>query len=251
MKNNIKIAIDVDGVLANFILAICRKFKQPFISVQQFYQSWLDFSKVVDNFDFWKKLPVLNPPEALTFDIHCYMTSLPKGMKVARKKWLKNNGFPVKDVVISHHKHKTCKKLGIDLLIDDKPETIIKCKENAVFAVQYVPYYSNMPVVTKANIKHLPEADRYIKAIELFKSVEDVVPLVIKHKIIKEFHNSEFSHFHMFLQFIVNLYSGEEISRWNALTVSKYYGNIMTKSILGEEIYDRFDSAVEMAKESL
>lgn len=245
MKNNVKVALDVDGILANFYLAICKKFNKKYETVHKFYVDWLDFSKVVNNFDFWKKLPVLNPPESITFDIECYMTSLPRGMKEARKKWLKKNGFPDKEVIISHEKHKICKKLGIDLLIDDKPETIQKCKENGVFAIQYIPYYTKMPSMTSASIKHLPEAQKYIDLISLYKSVEDILPIPVKVQIVKEFHNSNFKHFQSLLNFIIELFSEEDFSNREALTMNKHYSHIMTKSILGEDVHNTFIKAVK------
>ena len=158
MNKKLKVALDVDGILANFYLSACKKFDKPYTKVFHFGTDWIKkiFSKIANDKDFWGNLEILNPPEAIDFDFDVYMTHLPEKMLGSRIEWLKKNGFPDKPVIVSGDKAKTCLEMGIDVLIDDKPSTIKECKEVGILAIQYVPYYSFMPIIEKEYaIKHL------------------------------------------------------------------------------------------------
>ena len=249
--SKIKIALDVDGILANFYLAVCQKFNQIHSLIKTFHIPWLKFNEISKDSNFWVRLPIISPPESIVFDIECYMTSIPEKMKYARKRWLLINEYPDKEVIVSNQKHVDCKLLGIDLLIDDKPETIRQFRDVSMFAIQFIPYYSNMTVETKANIRHLPEAVPYIELIEKYKEIENLLHDDLKKRIIKEFHASEFEHFKMLMEFIYNLSSGNTISGWQSITFEKYYRDLMTIEILGIELFNKVESSIDIATGSL
>ena len=164
-----KIALDVDGVIANFYLAVCRRFNHPYETVERWYLPWLTskmFDEVARDNEFWRTLPVLNPPEAITFDFQCYMTAVPHDQLESRIQWLKDNGFPNKPVIVSHDKISDCKILGIDVLIDDKPDTILAAADAGIKAIRFVPQYFYEDLTSHSSykiIRHLDEVNKFIK----------------------------------------------------------------------------------------
>lgn len=138
-----KIALDCDGVLANFYLEICRKFNRPVETIDDWEVPWIaeNFNSIIDDYDFWVNLPILTHPEEISFEFDYYITSLPEHLKPAREEWLKKNKFPDKPVVISFEKEKTMLELGVDIIIDDKYQTIKEVSDSGLIGIHYLPYY--------------------------------------------------------------------------------------------------------------
>lgn len=177
MESKIKVALDVDGVLANFYKTVCKKYDKPYETVKEFYVPWLTkvwMSDLQNNDDFWKSLDVLNEAYNISFDFDMYLTSVPDDMFSARVDWLYKNGYPPKPVEISHKKADFCVKHQVDLLIDDKPQTIEECVKKQVFAIQFIPYYSEMPFKTAQTVRHLYEVNKYIEVIQKFKNIPNL-----------------------------------------------------------------------------
>lgn len=158
------IALDVDGVLANFYLAICRYAGMPYNSLESWGEEWIfkALSKVRNDSKFWLTLPMLNPPEAITFDFDCYLSAYPEGMYEMRKLWLQMNGYPDKPLIRSTNKLKSMLELGLTTLIDDRPETINKINgTKELIGVTYLPCYASWEN-TVENVHcittHLPNA---------------------------------------------------------------------------------------------
>lgn len=143
-----KVGLDVDGVLANFYLSMCERYKQPYGILNDWHGcEFINNNLVEVNVDseFWKTLRVLNDPSMLDFEFDYYITSIPDGMKEAREFWLKSNGFPDKPVIVAHDKLTACRALGVSILIDDKPSTLeIFREQDDVIGIQYIPPYYDM-----------------------------------------------------------------------------------------------------------
>lgn len=160
-----KIALDVDGIFANFYLAMCQKYNMPYVTLHDWSVDWIDerFHLIQDDTEFWSNLPVFNPPEAITFDFECYMTHVPESQKQSRIDWLEKNGFPKKPVIVSGDKAETCVQMGIDVLVDDKPSTISECWRAGVVGIRYVPCYYHEPINSAHHVRHLSDVESIIK----------------------------------------------------------------------------------------
>jgi uncharacterized HAD superfamily protein len=147
------IAFDVDGVLANFYLHVCRKFNKPYEAITEWDLDWLNFGLIANDEEFWRTLPVLNQPELIqeilnTNDLilDSYITALPKAMTAARQFWLDYHKFPKAELIVcrSQDKLKICQDRKVDIFIDDKPETCLhfekESKHTQVY--QYCPEYA-------------------------------------------------------------------------------------------------------------
>ena len=163
-----KKALDVDGVLANFYLAMCRRFNKPYVSIDKWGEPWLEerLPDVLDDYDFWDNLPNMNRPDAINFDFDYYITAIPIQFKDSRIKWLKKNGYPDKPVIVAFNKDEAMIRHGVDILIDDKYENIEKVTKAGLIGIHYVPDYLNPsqhqhhhPELT---IKHLSEVNTVI-----------------------------------------------------------------------------------------
>lgn len=259
MKKQIKVALDVDGILANFYLTVCKVFKKPYETVKKFGIDWLQFNKISKDVIFWTNLEILNHPESINFDFDIYLTSIPEDMLIARKIWLNSNNYPKKEVIVSRKKATYCIQNNIDVLIDDKPETIEDCKNNKVLSIQYVPYYSEMPIMSKVYIKHLPEVKPILKIIQKFSNIKDELPIVVQEVCIKEYYNTGLVYFETLVDFVNILFikskSSDDVlnnlNRWQALSYYKYYPYILTEDVIGKEKYHAFSLLIDEARGSL
>ena len=138
-----KVSLDIDGLLADFDMAMRNKFNLPF----EYYQQWsvdrlnLLYQYVINDEEFWENMPMLNGPEKIHFKFDCYISAIPAAMKNAREKWLKNNGYPDVPLIVAEDKLTACQSLGIDLHIDDKHDTVIQLNNNGIKCLKYIPYY--------------------------------------------------------------------------------------------------------------
>lgn len=137
------IALDVDGVLLCFYQKMCERFDMKMETLTSWSLDWINdnFSKIADDGDFWRTLPPLINPKDIPFEFDYYVTALPEHQKNNRMVNLWMLGFPYKPIIVCNEKHKTCKKLGIDVLVDDKPSTIDECRKNGINAIYYQPHY--------------------------------------------------------------------------------------------------------------
>lgn len=160
-----KVGLDVDGVLANFYLQFCRKYDYKYEVIHEWQlpnivKKWNEIAK---NEEFWETLPVMSPPESITFDFDYYITSIPEYLKGSRENWLSKNGFPDKPVIVSHDKAKTCKKLGVGILIDDKPKSVYG---SDIYHIQFLPdYWDGTTIYSDITIRHLSSAENIIKSL--------------------------------------------------------------------------------------
>lgn len=160
-------ALDVDDILAGFYLAMCMRYNVP-IRQRDIWDGKRDCKFIADNFheiendaNFWGHLPVLNAPEKLTFDFDYYISSFPKQMRDARMSWLMNKGFPGKPLICSSNKLKSCRELGVNVLVDDRYETIDSLEHTEVMGVWYRPWYM---IDQGQDLDDLTKLDEHIKS---------------------------------------------------------------------------------------
>lgn len=162
-----RIALDIDDVLAGFVPAVHETFKAELIP----HDHWSPYEKSGElilafdeqgtpvglneqyselceyNKDFWYGLQPISLPCDIPEGTVCYITSSPKEMVDVRIEWLKKHGFPTLPVIHSKEKHLTMDTLGIGLLIDDKLETVQKVREYGFSAMHFSPWYTTQELL--------------------------------------------------------------------------------------------------------
>ena len=187
-KQKMKVALDIDDVLAAFADEVHVKFNKTIKphnhwatdestgklllktdntgKVTGYTPAYL--TKCEHNKDFWNELPILSLPCDIDFEVACYITSSPSEMVGIRRAWLKRHGFPLAPVMHSKNKAETMRKLGVDLLIDDKVSTVeqVNAKEG-LFALHFQPWYCNVEAYNSKGksitIKSLKEVKKWLK----------------------------------------------------------------------------------------
>lgn len=131
--NRLKIALDLDGVLANFEFSYNSYFKTD-ISKESQEKISKNVYKLRNNKEFWENLDVL---ERINFDVTCYCTKRINS-KTYTKNWLIKNNFPNKPIYQMYHQlgnKATLIKGKCDVLIDDSVSNVIKCIKSGVPAL--------------------------------------------------------------------------------------------------------------------
>jgi uncharacterized HAD superfamily protein len=168
-----RIALDIDDVLAGFASGVHEAFDREVLphdhwdgddltghlllktnlhgDVIGYKQAYLD--KCEHNAEFWYSLEPISLPADIPEGAVCYITSSPKNMVETRLKWLAKHGFPQLPVIHSKDKAVTMERLKIDLLIDDKLDTVKEVRRAGLRAVHFQPWYSTLK--EKDSIKHL------------------------------------------------------------------------------------------------
>lgn len=160
-----KIALDIDDVLAGYAKGVHETFGKKIEphnhwdafdstgllilktdekdNVIGYTQDYLD--KCEHNQDFWYHLEPISLPCDIPKQTVCYITSSPKNMVEVRINWLAKHGFPKLPVIHSKDKAKTMLGLGVDLLVDDKLDTVKQVRQtNILDAIHFRPWYSTL-----------------------------------------------------------------------------------------------------------
>lgn len=155
MKRNLRIGLDVDGLLSNFSQAVIERAKVMGME-EYFPKTWEDVSywDMSDQFkevmkdawtdaDFWLNIPPLTSPAKIKFKPYCYITSRHVPSTVTAV-WLSANGFPKAPVITvrkPEDKIRYIKEHGIDLFVDDLYSTVRQLREAGFNALLYkAPY---------------------------------------------------------------------------------------------------------------
>jgi|TARA_R110000851_G_scaffold146223_1_gene285848 hypothetical protein len=165
-----KVALDIDDVLAGFYPGMCDKYDRPELKINiwdgDFAAKWVadNFSKIEANKFFWLGLPIISNPRAIAFEVECYITSSPKEMVNYRIDWLVQNGFPIRPVYHSTNKLETMRELGIDIIVDDKPSTVNSINQSEdKKALQFKPSYMSAEIEDKSKIiTHLSQVNKFL-----------------------------------------------------------------------------------------
>ena len=167
-----KIGLDVDGVLANWYLGMCIKYNMPYELIDTWNVPWLleKYHKVKGDEKFWESLPILSEPQAIIFEVAAYVTSIEEWLLDARTHWLAINGFVEAPIIVSHDKKVHCTDHGINVLVDDKLETLIDIKENApnILPIKFTPSYMREDVPEGIyEIRHLSEVNQVLESLKI------------------------------------------------------------------------------------
>lgn len=176
-----RIALDIDDVLAGFASGVHEAFDREVIphnhwdsddltghillkvnlhgDVIGYTQAYLD--KCEHNKEFWYNLEPISLPADVSKDVVCYITSSPKNMVETRIKWLAKHGFPTLPVIHSKDKAVTMERLGIDVLVDDKLDTVLAVRKAGLKAVHFKPWYSTLEEAK--SVTHLAHFNNSLK----------------------------------------------------------------------------------------
>jgi 5'(3')-deoxyribonucleotidase len=133
-----RIALDLDGVLANFNDDWCKLYNLP--SPVKFYNfdplmrmRFEEMKKEGVLESFFSLLKPLVKPEDLGFVPVLYVTSRPIPSDICSN-WLRENGFPQSPVIVTdtRDKWKVLKEMEVDIMIDDNFMVYDTCNKNGV-----------------------------------------------------------------------------------------------------------------------
>lgn len=127
---NKRVGLDVDGVLADFNLAMDKLCGGAIGDPHDWNNPILGkkFAEVKEDPNFWLGLEPMVKPQDIPFEATCYITSRSIDTKVT-KEWLDKHGFadaPVYSIGSGESKVETAKKANIDYFIDDYSKNFIE-----------------------------------------------------------------------------------------------------------------------------
>lgn len=150
----LRIGLDIDGVLGDFISHIGNKFGR---SQEDIVTHWNDpkirswFEEVKKDSNFWATMPVLTSPKDIPFEPTCYVTSRSISSEITQD-WLDRNGFPsAKLISLGHNQSKvqTLQELRVDIYVDDRIENFIELNKAGIFC-----YLFNAPHNKRLEVGH-------------------------------------------------------------------------------------------------
>ena len=125
MLGDVKIALDIDEVLCDWLGSWCERFKYDVPEFWNFsYDNKAHFESLHSSGEleeFYLSLQPKIKPSELPFEPYCYITSRSVPTEITQK-WLQMNGFPsapVHSVGFGISKVEVAKREGIDIMIDD------------------------------------------------------------------------------------------------------------------------------------
>lgn len=163
-----KVALDCDGVISNFYFDMCQKYDMPYTKVKTWNLKWIGekFHEIEKYYDFWAEMSMLNNPNKISFDFDYYISAFPIGMRKARQEWLDKNNYPKKPLIHAYDKLPVMKKLGVNVLIDDKPETCKQVQDAGLIAIRYQPYYFDYKDDCKYVAKSMEDVSEILKTLK-------------------------------------------------------------------------------------
>jgi hypothetical protein len=139
-----RIALDIDGVLADYATAFCDHVGMDYTNKHWLFSyTWRDrHRELYDNKDFWVNLKPLVDGASLPFEPVAYVTN--RHIPVAWcEEWLEKNGFPCVPVhVVTSSKVEAIKQIGVDLFVDDCYDNFTDLNKNGVFCYLYDREYN-------------------------------------------------------------------------------------------------------------
>lgn len=161
MTQRLKIALDIDDTIADFIGLYKKVFGEPKEDSEITRNVYL----LRNNKVFWENLPVL---DRIDFDPHIYCTKR-INHKTYTKNWLAKHDFPVKPIYQMYYQkgNKADMIKGrCDLLIDDSYFNVKKCIESGLPAL----------LITRPHNKHIKTKYRIdaLEYLEIQKTYNDL-----------------------------------------------------------------------------
>lgn len=131
----LKIGLDIDEVLADFIGAMMERFPDDITERSEYWNCpnlAPKFKEVVDDESFWMGI---KPTQiSLPFEPHCYITSRSIDSEITER-WLSENGYPkakVYTVGVNKSKVEVAKESGIDIFVDDRYENFVELNREGI-----------------------------------------------------------------------------------------------------------------------
>lgn len=181
-----KVALDIDGVIANFCEAVIEKAGKLGMAAD-FPKSWREiehwgispcFNEVWDlikeDYRFWMSIDPLPFCQPLDFEVDCYVTARPIDSDVSAN-WLFLHGFPAATVftvsdVLDKFIHLQIR--GVDLFVDDNYLTVKHLREKGINAVLFdAPYHRFIQTADVPRINNLSEVRRLIEKAKLGEKI--------------------------------------------------------------------------------
>lgn len=162
LKKPLKIGLDIDEVLADFIGGLRNL---PSVDAIEDPNYWNDYfvsellMKVDD--DFWINLKPKISPKSLPFEPHCYITSRSISSTLTTY-WLQLHGFPeapVYSVGVGASKVEAAKESGIDIFVDDCYDNFVELNRAGICTYLYdAPHNRRFDVGYKriTNLSEIP-----------------------------------------------------------------------------------------------
>ena len=140
-----KIGLDIDGVIADFMLAWHELYPEiprdpdRYDFDENIMQRFDDMRKAGTLDNFYLGIKPLIKPEDLPFEPLCYVTARPVDTKIT-KQWLNTHGFPKKKVITvptGTSKVDAMKKTGIEIFVDDYYRNFNELNNAGIFTYLY------------------------------------------------------------------------------------------------------------------
>ncbi len=173
-----KIALDIDGVLADFSQGVIDRAKKMRMS-EHFpaNSSEVDCWDMCDKFqevmkdawrdeEFWLGLNPIRTSRPVPFTPIAYITSRPVSSSVTAE-WLLKNRFPIAPVItVSRPEEKLehLKELGVKIFVDDLHGTVRQVREAGINAILFEAPYQRGHI---EECKNLPMISRLSEVLEL------------------------------------------------------------------------------------
>lgn len=164
LKQNV--GLDIDGVVADFQTSfldymfntgkISQKEREAPLHHWNDYRFRDNFKYIADSEEFWSNIKPLLHGSELKFEPECYITARTIDKNITEK-WLKNNGFPVKEVInvgFDGDKRQALKDHRIEIFIEDRFENYLDARELGIFC-----YMVNRPHNMKYDIPDFNRID--------------------------------------------------------------------------------------------
>lgn len=155
---NVRIGLDIDEVLADFVFHFVKRFK---LAIPEFWRFDRDIKPKLetlkDDIDFWMSIPRKTNPVDIPFEPVCYITSRPCRQEWTEK-WLSKNGFPAVPVIYAtDEKSNIAKEFDLDIFVDDRFENFVEMNNNGVCCMLFDAPHNRRYDVGHKRIKTLKE----------------------------------------------------------------------------------------------
>lgn len=141
-----KIALDLDDVIVDL---------KP--EIKRTHPLWCGTTYAIPNFDVYKlEYQDVGVNDIPTFDFECYITARGSYLRNVTDTWLAKHNLNHKPVYYGNNKLQIMRRLGIDVLIDDKPNTFHRVNASEKICYLYTQPW-NVHIKTNLRVNNLLE----------------------------------------------------------------------------------------------